>query len=132
MADGGGPQFAKVPRWVFQHSSLSPGDLRVYTYLAWLASPGDECFPSLAAIGAGAPHVVESRDGIVSVRNRSRSSVIRSLNRLERFGAIQRHKRPGRNTIYAVFQSPVNVVQISQTTLELPVDKSVDNSQLEA
>lgn len=110
-----GAQFGKVPRWLFQSPNVSDAAVRVYAYLAWLASPGDECFPSVAAIGEGAPR----RDDAGELRARSRSSVLEALAELEAAGAIQRRRRAGRVTTYRVFASPLNVVAASQTTLEL-------------
>lgn len=111
-------QHGQVPRWLFQ-SDCSDAAVRVYAYLAWLASPGDECTVRVDVIGAHVPK---------SGKPRSKSTVRQLLSELVSFGAIQRLENAGHSSTFRVFRTPLNVVAVSQRELEFPVDNVVDNS----
>ena len=92
-------RFSIVPEWVLD-SDLSDKALRIYVVLARYAdSETLECFPSLATIGK---------------RSRcSKSSVIRALDELVKFGAIERTQRKSsgdfKSTLYRVKRQRVDV-----------------------
>lgn len=107
-------QFARLPRWILQHPELTRSQVAVYAYLAWLASPGDECWPGLRAIARGA--------------RVHQTTALRAIARLEQVAAIQilETGKGRRSSRYRVFKSPLNAVTVPQLTFDMPVDNPPD------